>query len=109
MSLDDLDRLLRTMTFTVAKGPPLAAALFLLFAAKATGADAPGTPASAGGTAPAANWPQFRGSDARGVADHPGLPNRWSTNENVAWKVEVPGRGWSSPIVWGDRVFSPPS
>jgi outer membrane protein assembly factor BamB len=105
MSLDDLNRLLRTMTFTVAKGPPLAAALLLLFAATATGADAPGTPVSAGGTAPAANWPQFRGSDARGVADHPGLPDRWSTNENVAWKVEVPGRGWSSPIVWGDRVF----
>jgi len=52
-----------------------------------------------------ANWPQFRGPGAMGVADHPGLPERWSTNENVAWKVDVAGRGWSSPIVWGNRVF----
>ena len=51
------------------------------------------------------NWPQFRGEAALGVADNPNLPDRWSTNENVAWKIEVPGRGWSSPIVWGDRVF----
>ena len=54
---------------------------------------------------PAANWPQFRGPGARGVADHPDLPDRWSTNQNVAWKIDVPGRGWSSPIVWGERVF----
>jgi len=46
-----------------------------------------------------ANWPQFRGPGAMGVADHPGLPDRWSTNENVAWKVDVAGRDWSSPIV----------
>ena len=52
-----------------------------------------------------ANWPQFRGPGAMGVADHPGVPDRWSTNENVAWKVGVAGRGWSSPIVWGNRVF----
>jgi outer membrane protein assembly factor BamB len=51
------------------------------------------------------NWPQFRGSDALGVADNANLPDRWSTNEAVAWKMAVPGRGWSSPIVWGDRVF----
>ena len=51
------------------------------------------------------NWPQFRGPGALGVADNPGLPDRWGTNENVAWKVDVAGRGWSSPIVWGDRVF----
>src|SRR5437588_8873439 len=49
-----------------------------------------------------ANWPQFRGPGAMGVADHPGLPERWSTNENVAWKIDVAGRGWSSPIVWGN-------
>src|SRR5215208_2575753 len=51
------------------------------------------------------NWPQFRGPGALGVADNPNLPERWSTNENVAWKIEVPGRGWSAPIVWADRVF----
>ena len=40
-----------------------------------------------------------------GVADNPNLPERWSTHENVAWKVDVAGRGWSSPVVWGERVF----
>jgi outer membrane protein assembly factor BamB len=51
------------------------------------------------------NWPQFRGPGARGVSDDSRLPDRWSATENVAWKTEIPGRGWSSPIVWGQRVF----
>jgi outer membrane protein assembly factor BamB len=50
-------------------------------------------------------WPQFRGPGGAGVADESALPERWSTTDNVAWTVEVPGRGWSSPIVWRDRVF----
>jgi len=33
------------------------------------------------------------------------LPERWSATDNVAWKTDIPGRGWSSPIVWGNRVF----
>jgi outer membrane protein assembly factor BamB len=51
------------------------------------------------------NWPQFRGPDAAGVAEDPRLPDTWSATENVVWKKDVPGRGWSSPIVWEDRVF----
>ena len=51
------------------------------------------------------SWPQFRGPGARGVASGPNLPDRWSATENVAWKTDVPGRGWSSPVVWGQRVF----
>ena len=51
------------------------------------------------------NWPQFRGPGARGVGSAPNLPDRWSATENVAWKTDVPGRAWSSLIVWGDRVF----
>lgn len=51
------------------------------------------------------HWPQFRGPDARGVASGPNLPDRWSARENIAWKTDVPGRGWSSPIAWGDRVY----
>lgn len=51
------------------------------------------------------NWPQFRGADVRGVAANRHLPDRWSATENVAWKTDIPGRGWSSPIVWGNRVF----
>jgi len=51
------------------------------------------------------HWPQFRGPGGRGIADGPDLPDRWSASENIAWKTDVPGRGWSSPIVWGNRVF----
>jgi outer membrane protein assembly factor BamB len=50
-------------------------------------------------------WPQFRGPGGAGVADESTLPQRWSATDNVAWVVDVPGRGWSSPIVWRDRVF----
>lgn len=56
--------------------------------------------------AAAGNWPQFRGAEARGVAtDNPNLPAQWSQDQNVAWKIPVPGRGWSSPIVWQDKIF----
>ncbi len=51
------------------------------------------------------NWPQFRGADSRGIGVSDQLPLEWDRTNNVAWRVEVPGRGWSSPIVWGDRVF----
>ena len=50
-------------------------------------------------------WGQWRGPEATGVARHADPPLTWSESENVAWKVEVPGRGSASPIVWGDRVF----
>ena len=51
-----------------------------------------------------ANWPQFRGSSA-GIAEDKALPVSWSTTENVVWKVDILGKGWSCPIVWGDKVF----
>src|SRR5688572_24177678 len=51
------------------------------------------------------DWPQFRGPDSAGVADASRLPLRWSTTENVAWVKDIPGRGWSSPVVSGSRVF----
>ena len=47
---------------------------------------------------------QFRGNHGNGLADNERLPTRWSTTENLAWKVELPGRGPSSPIVVSDRV-----
>jgi outer membrane protein assembly factor BamB len=50
-------------------------------------------------------WPQFRGPAGRGVSAIDTLPTKWSTTINVSWKVDVPGRGWSSPIVWGDQVI----
>jgi outer membrane protein assembly factor BamB len=51
------------------------------------------------------NWPGFRGPGSLGIAEDPNLPDRWSTTENVAWKTEIPGEGWSSPAVWGDSIF----
>ena len=59
------------------------------------------------GSAVAQNWPQFRGPDATGVVKDAdaNLPVRWSVDENVAWKTDIPGRGWSSPVVWGKRIF----
>ena len=50
-------------------------------------------------------WPQFRGLRAGVAADDPALPDTWSETENVVWKVDIPGLGWSSPVVWGDHVF----
>jgi outer membrane protein assembly factor BamB len=50
-------------------------------------------------------WPAFRGGVAAGVATGRDLPDVWSTTKNVVWKIDVPGRGWSSPVVWGDQIF----
>jgi outer membrane protein assembly factor BamB len=50
------------------------------------------------------NWPQFRGTTA-GVSEDKGLPSKWDTKTNVIWAKEIPGRGWSSPVIWGDRIF----
>lgn len=57
------------------------------------------------GMADAQNWPQFRGPNGQGHSAETGLPLRWNINENIAWKTELPGEAWSSPIVWGNRVF----
>ena len=51
------------------------------------------------------NWPQFRGQSSHGVAENQDLPESWSATENVLWKQSIAGRGWSSPVVWGSRVF----
>jgi len=51
------------------------------------------------------NWPQWRGPGGLGVSSDTGLPTEWTPTTNIAWKTEIPGRGHSSPIVWGDRIF----
>lgn len=51
------------------------------------------------------NWPQFRGPNALGISTNTKTPSKWSPKENIAWKTDIPGRSWSSPIVWGKRVF----
>jgi outer membrane protein assembly factor BamB len=50
-------------------------------------------------------WPVWRGPSGQGVVSGTGYPDTWSATENVAWKKPVGGRGNSSPIVWGDRIF----
>ena len=50
-------------------------------------------------------WPRWRGPSGQGVVEGTGYPDRWSDTANVLWKRPVPGRGHSSPIVWGDRIF----
>jgi len=51
------------------------------------------------------NWPQWRGSGAAGVSDEKKLPLEWGLEKNIAWKTEIPGRGVSSPVVWGEHLF----
>ena len=51
------------------------------------------------------DWPQFRGPDGAAVGTASQLPAAWGADKNVAWKAKLPGYGWSSPIVWGDKVF----
>jgi len=50
-------------------------------------------------------WPQFRGPESNPVGKHARLADRWSKTENVEWFQEISGRGWSSPIVTGGKVY----
>ncbi len=53
----------------------------------------------------ARNWPQFRGPSSNGVALYGNPPTDWSESKNIKWKIEIPGSGHSSPIVWEQMVF----
>jgi len=53
----------------------------------------------------AENWPQWRGPSLNGVSGERNLPVKWSTTENVSWKLPLPAWSGSTPIVWGDRIF----
>ena len=53
----------------------------------------------------AADWPQFRGPGGQGVSDEKNVPLTWSETKNVRWKTAIPGRGWSSPVIQGDRIW----
>src|ERR1022692_3948409 len=73
---------------------PVRKALFLslLICGCAIAADAPDA------------WPHWRGPEFNGVA-RGDAPLTWSDKDHIAWKVQVPGRGQSSPVIWGDRLF----
>ena len=51
------------------------------------------------------NWPQFRGPDNNMVATGKNLPTEWDDDTNVRWTYEINGDSWSSPVVWGNKVF----
>jgi len=53
----------------------------------------------------ATNWPQWRGPSLDGVSDEKGLPTKWTTDDNVTWKVALPGRSGATPIIWGEHIF----
>src|SRR5258707_4650839 len=50
-------------------------------------------------------WPQFRGPTGQGISTAVKVPVEWSATQNVAWKVEMPGRGWSSPVLSQGRLY----
>jgi outer membrane protein assembly factor BamB len=62
-------------------------------------------PAQGGRVEGAQDWPEFRGPTGQGTSTATGLPVEWSPSKNVAWKVPVPGHGWSSPVLQGGRIF----
>ena len=51
------------------------------------------------------NWPQFRGPNGSGISTEKNLPDQWSADKNIQWKTPLPGRGHSSPVVWGNKIF----
>jgi outer membrane protein assembly factor BamB len=53
----------------------------------------------------AENWPQWRGPKLNGISGETNLPVKWTTTENVAWKVPVPQYSGSTPIIWGEHIF----
>jgi outer membrane protein assembly factor BamB len=61
--------------------------------------------ALAGGALQAGDWPQFRGPLGNGVSGEDGIPTMLDANKDLAWKADLPGRGLSSPIIIGDRIF----
>ena len=58
-----------------------------------------------GRAALAGEWPGWRGPNGDGHSDEQNVPTRWSDTENIAWKVVIPGKGHSSPVIWGDKLF----
>ncbi len=57
------------------------------------------------GMARGEDWPWFRGPSRQGISQEKDVPTQWSATSNIRWKTPIPGEGWSSPIVFGDRLF----
>src|SRR6266852_2141096 len=76
------------------------ALVVLLFALGAQPSDSAPASADAG-----MQWPGWRGPRGDGTSDETGIPVHWTKTENIAWKAPIPGKGHSSPVIWGDRIF----
>jgi outer membrane protein assembly factor BamB len=50
-------------------------------------------------------WPRLRGPDGQGTTFDTEMPLHWGPHENIIWKIEIPGRGNSSPVIWDERIF----
>jgi outer membrane protein assembly factor BamB len=57
------------------------------------------------GMTSAEDWPWFRGPSRQGISQEKDVPTQWSATMNTPWKTPIPGEGWSSPIVFGERLF----
>ncbi|HEV57911.1 MAG TPA: hypothetical protein ENN87_10535, partial [Phycisphaerales bacterium] len=55
----------------------------------------------------AGDWPHWRGPYFNGSSDEVNLPTAWTTTDNIAWRVDLPGPSAATPIVWGEHVFVP--
>ncbi|SVC85539.1 uncharacterized protein METZ01_LOCUS338393, partial [marine metagenome] len=53
----------------------------------------------------AENWPGWRGPRGDGTSTDKNVPTQWNSSENIAWKVAIPGKGHSSPVIWEDKVL----
>tara|TARA_R110002072_G_scaffold173600_3_gene328458 strand:+ start:18418 stop:19680 length:1263 start_codon:yes stop_codon:yes gene_type:complete len=58
-----------------------------------------------GDFANAEDWTRFRGPNGQGISSETNLPVTWSADDNIVWKTSIPGKGWSSPIVYRDQIF----
>ncbi len=62
-------------------------------------------PPAAGASDKGTNWPQWRGPESSGISPEMNLPTEWSATKNIEWKTPLPGRGHSSPVIWGNKIF----
>ncbi len=90
----------------IRKSPSFSVHLLLVFGCTVWLVSGAATLPAQDSTGAAANWPNFRGPTLNGTSETATPPTSWSEDQNVKWKVEIPGSGnTSSPVVWGDRVI----
>ena len=97
---DDIVGFATSLVVAIVAGIPLVARIFLvgsMFAVAVAAADEP--------RAALYYWPQWRGPLGTGVAPYADPPVNWSEDQNIRWKIQLPGSGHSTPVIWDDRIF----